>query len=116
MLCAKAKAHGGISGQISTLLLLREGEIYMRRALWKNSGRLMGMASTIAIAAFVSHAAKKSDLRRSDAALHGVVRSSSGAPLAGIPVHARLQGKHVINVVYTNRDGQYGFQDVEAGS
>ena len=92
----------------------------MKRIMRRTSMRLPGSATLVSLlvvgAALVLSAANKSDLPKSEAPLHGVVRSTAGEPLAGIPVHARLQGKQIVNVVYTNRKGQYGFQDLEAGS
>ena len=81
------------------------------RMLLGKSGALEVLVMAI-IAATALHAAGKSD----DAPIHGTVRSSEGEPLAGIPVHARLAGRHVVNVVYTNKDGHYSFQGLDSGT
>ena len=48
--------------------------------------------------------------------LQGVVRSTGGEALAGIPVHSRLNGSIMVTVAYTDKSGQYSFTDLKQGS
>lgn len=86
----------------------------MRYPLRKRSG----LAVLIAIAVVgTTGVPNLSSAAKPDAiSLQGVVRSSAGEALAGIPVHARLQGSNVVVVVYTNKSGQYSFEDLKPGS
>jgi len=50
------------------------------------------------------------------ASLHGVVRSATGEPLAGIPVLANRPGTNITVAAYTDQEGRYGFPSLVAGS
>jgi len=58
-------------------------------------------------------------LAAGDSLLGGKVTSSTGQPLAGVPVRAHRVGSNVAVTVYTNRQGEYafpGWSDLSSGS
>ena len=50
-----------------------------------------------------------------DGLLSGVVKSSSGAPMAGVAVSAKGQGSSITTAVYTDENGMYVFSQLPAG-
>src|SRR5438270_4578770 len=78
------------------------------------------LIATTAIAALVAFAAQGPGLAADNAPLlRGHIVSTEGAPLAGIPVKARLANSNMTVAVYTDKNGDYDFpswSDVKAGS
>jgi len=71
---------------------------------------------TLALGCVSSWGAKSPDVKGGDTRLHGVVRSSDGQALAGVPVHEQAEGSHIIYTVYTNQTGQYSFSELQPGT
>ena len=72
----------------------------------------------VAVAAVFFHLSSSRSLAAEDALLGGKVVSSSGQPLAGIPVRARRANSTITVNVYTNSRGDYvfpGWSDVSPG-
>ena len=72
----------------------------------------------VAVAGMYSHFSPSNSLAAEDSLLKGRVVSSSGQPLAGVPVRAHWQNSNITVTVYTNSSGDYSFpvwSDLSAG-
>src|SRR5215510_7150426 len=73
----------------------------------------------VALVAVISQMAPMKSLAAEDSLLSGRVVSSSGQPLAGIPVRAHRENSNIAVSVYTNGLGDYSFptwSNLSAGS
>ncbi len=73
----------------------------------------------VAVAGMYSHFSPSNSLAAEDSLLKGRVVSSSGQPLAGVPVRAHRQNSNIAVTVYTSSSGDYsfpGWSDLSAGS
>src|SRR3989442_822310 len=73
----------------------------------------------VTLAAVYFQLAPVRSLAAEDSLLRGRVSSSSGQPLAGVPVRARRENSNIAVSVYTDGHGDYlfpGWSDVSAGS
>ena len=79
----------------------------------------LAMVLIVALAGVYSHLSPSRSLAAEDSLLGGRVVSSSGQPLAGIPVRAHRESSNITVSVYTDRRGDYSFpawSDLSAGS
>ena len=73
----------------------------------------------VTVAGMYSHFSPSNSLAAEDSLLKGRVVSSSGQPLAGVPVRAHRQNTNIAVTVYTNSSGDYsfpGWSDLSAGA
>src|SRR3989449_4506509 len=73
----------------------------------------------VTLAAVYSQLSPVRSLAAEDSLLRGRVASSSGQPLAGVPVRAHRENSNIAVSVYTNSHGDYlfpGWSDLSAGS
>jgi virginiamycin B lyase len=73
----------------------------------------------VALAGVYSHLSPSKPLAAEDSLLGGRIASSSGQPVAGIPVRAHRGNSNITVSVYTNSRGEYSFpawSDLSAGS
>ena len=72
------------------------------------SGFLLGLAAAAACN-------YESTSIRASTPLSGLVQSSSGESLAGIPVRARLLNSNIAVTVFTNKEGRYAYRELLPG-
>ena len=73
----------------------------------------------VTLAGVYSQFSPSNSLAAEDSLLRGTVASSSGQPLAGVPVRAHRENSNIAVSVYTDGHGDYlfpGWSDVSAGS
>ncbi len=79
----------------------------------------LAMVLMVTSAGVYSHLSSRNSLAAEDSLLGGRVASSSGQPLAGVPVRAHRENSNFAVSVYTNSHGDYlfpGWSDLSAGS
>ena len=80
---------------------------------------VLATALVVTLAGVYSHLSSTRSLAAEDSLLGGRVASSSGQPLAGIPIRAHRGNSNVSVNVYTNSRGEYsfpGWSDLSPGS